>query len=498
MSELETRKELIEDFLRAYAGAGLEVSEDGELLMRLGENGYEVRLEAGKLLLHLWSEERTWVRRVAAVEEATAGRLALRVERFGQRRPASLMLATPRAGAAGEVERRRARRSYATFFRRLLQREFPGAKIESLSTASDLKNSFSGLYTRAQVGAGKHWWAVLGVNAREEPATVDGILTYGLIWLDWNRRRHPERVFPGLRLYVPMGQCALTASRLLGLDSSLGRFEVYEVDQQGFTCQPVEPEVANWDTRLLPAAWAAEINRAEESSVARICALEPEVIERVVGPTRPEVSLRVCGLEFARATGGEVFFGVGEQQRLTRQNWAKLETLVRELVRRRVAGGRADDPFYRLQAERWLESVVLREMHTLDPRLDREQLYRQLPAFAAGDRSVVDLLGVTHQGQLVVVELKATTEIHLPLQGLDYWQRVRWLQRRGELESFGYFPAQPLRPDPPELLLVAPAFQFHPTTEMLVRYFTPEIRVTLVGLNEDWRRGLQVVFRKSC
>ncbi|MFQ5817039.1 MAG: hypothetical protein ACE5H2_03665 [Terriglobia bacterium] len=497
MGELEARKGVIEEFLRAHAGAGLEVSEDGELLFRLAANSYEVRLEAGKLLLHLWSEERTWVRRVAEVEEAAAGRLRVRVERFGQRRPGTLTLATPRGATPTDAIRRVARRTYATFFRRLLEREFPRGKIENLSTAADLKNSFSGLYTRALVGVGKTWWAVLGVNDSEEPASVDGILTYGLIWLAWHRHRWPERVCAGLRLYVPVGRGALSACRLLALDAALGRFEVYEVNQQEFTCAPLAVEVGNWDTRLLPAAWAVEVRRAEESSVARICALAPEMIERVVLPPRPELSLRVRGLEFARAAGGEVWFGVGTQQRLTPQHWPKLETLLRELLRRRVAGGQPNDAFYRLQSERWLESVVLETIHTLDPRLERAQLYRQVPALAAGERRVVDLLGVTRDAQLVVMELKASSEIHLPLQGLDYWQRVRWLHQRGELERFGYSPARPLKPDPPELLLIAPAFQFHPTTETLIRYFTPQLRLTLVGLNEDWRRELQVVFRKT-
>lgn len=499
MGESETRKAILEEFLsRCAGGAGLEVSEEGELLFRLGADNYEVRLEAGKLLLHLWSDERTWVRRVVGVEEPAPGRLLVSVERFGQRRPATLTLAAPRAAAPGDTERRAARRTYATFFRRLLQREFPRSRIENLSTAADLKNSFSGLYTRALVGAAKSWWAVMGVNAAEEPASVDAILTYGLIWRAWSRGRHPERVFAGLRLYVPVGRGELTASRLLALHPSLGRVELYEVDQREFTCAPVSPTVGNWDTRLLPAAWAAEVRRAEESSTERICALAPDVIERVVLPTRPEVSLRVRGLEFARAGGGEIRFGVGDDsERLTPQNWPKLETLVRELVRRRVPGARSDDPFYRLQAERWLESVVLEGIHTVDPRLEPERLYRQIPAFVAGERNVVDLLGATREGQLLVIELKVSSEIHLPLQALDYWQRVRCLQQRGELESFGYFPARPLKPNPPELLLLAPAFQFHPTTETLVRAFAPEVPVTLIGINEDWRHGLRVVFRKT-
>jgi hypothetical protein len=37
---------------------------------------------------------------------------------------------------------------------------------------------------------------------------------------------------------------------------------------------------------------------------------------------------------------------------------------------------------------------------------------------------MIDVLAVTREGRLAVLELKAEKDIHLPLQGLDYWSRV--------------------------------------------------------------------------
>jgi hypothetical protein len=37
---------------------------------------------------------------------------------------------------------------------------------------------------------------------------------------------------------------------------------------------------------------------------------------------------------------------------------------------------------------------------------------------------MAEVLTVTRQGRPAVVELKADEDIHLPLQGLDYWSRV--------------------------------------------------------------------------
>ncbi len=496
MGEWDALREKMESFLAAEADR--EVSEGGELLFDLRESHYRLEEAHGKLLLHLWSEERNWVRRVVGVAEETRERLVLEVERF-ERRPGRLAIATPRRRATVDRERAAARRKYVGLLRRLLQREFPRARVEGLSAARDLKLSFSGLYTRARLREGERWWVVLGVGAGEDSAAVDGILTYALVWLDWNRRRYPERVWAGLRLFLPVEHTQTTASRLAFLDRRRMRAELFAVDEAEFTCVRVDlRDWGNRETRMAPLGRAQAIRTAESSAVERIRALAPTEIETSVPAARDQLVLRIRGLEFARAAGGRVRFGVGrEEQELTPGNFSDLAGLVERLRRERTAGGTPASPYYRLQAESWLESAVLAAPRAVDARLERERLYRQVFVAGGGERGVADLLGATRDGQLVVLELKASTDIHLPLQGLDYWMRVHWHQQRGELAGAGYFPGVQLKATPPELLLVAPALQFHPTTEALVQFFAPAVRVTLVGLNEDWRRELKVVRRQS-
>ncbi len=36
----------------------------------------------------------------------------------------------------------------------------------------------------------------------------------------------------------------------------------------------------------------------------------------------------------------------------------------------------------------------------------------------------------------------------------------------------------------------------HPTTDTLLRYLSPEIPWELLGIDEHWREGVRVVFRK--
>jgi len=73
--------------------------------------------------------------------------------------------------------------------------------------------------------------------------------------------------------------------------------------------------------------------------------------------------------------------------------------------------------------------------------------------------------------------------------------RVKWHLDRGEFTRHGYFPGLALRPEPPRLLLVAPALDFHPKSEVILRFFAPEIEVERIGLAAGWRAQLEVMFR---
>ena len=127
----------------------------------------------------------------------------------------------------------------------------------------------------------------------------------------------------------------------------------------------------------------------------------------------------------------EITFGAGANETpLTDENARELRDLVARLFARRTAGQKdakpnARDPLYRMQPERWLESELRRDVSLIDARVDRAHVYTQVPAFAAADRGMLDLLSVHKDGRLAVIELKADDDLHLALQGLDYWVRVR-------------------------------------------------------------------------
>ncbi len=236
-----------------------------------------------------------------------------------------------------------------------------------------------------------------------------------------------------------------------------------------------------------------------------------------------ELSFHLHGLEFARIRTGfsgnsfnhaqEISFGAGVNETpLTQDNAEDLRELVRRLFVRRACDGDKRDPLYRMQPERWLESVLRRDLESLNgavtPHLDAKHVYSQVPAFAASDRGMLDLLGVTSDGRLAVIELKADDDLHLSLQGLDYWIRVRWHHMQtadsaygptfglGEFQRHGYFTGLRLSQEAPRLYLVAPALRIHPATETILRYLSPRVEWSLLALDERWRKRVKVVWRK--
>jgi hypothetical protein len=195
---------------------------------------------------------------------------------------------------------------------------------------------------------------------------------------------------------------------------------------------------------------------------------------------------------------GELLFGLERKRKARSSSGGEIRQLAAELSRFRCADA-ADrlNPLYLRNREAWLESRVRSAIEEIDARLLAAPIYDQVPAFAAADRGVLDLLALERDGRLAVIELKATEDIHLPLQALDYWMRVKWHLDRHEFTANGYFPGVELLTEPPRLLLVSPALDFHPSNEDVLRYFAPNIEVERIGVGLEWRKELKVVFRSA-
>ena len=487
--------------LEAMAASGAEVHEDGEWLAEFAGLRCELRLEGKNSLVHLWSGERNLTRRILRVKERSERRIVLEVQRFGRSKPSRLaFLRTDGARPAGRVMREQFR---ARLLRILCDR-FPDAVFESFTAAPDLKHSFSGVYVRGCMRDGRGSWAVLAASPGEGAAGIDGILTFGIIWLDWMRAHAERHGVEGLRLCVPKGTSRLLRERALAL-SPEARTEILEFRERDGTVQATDSaDAGNLESRLFPRREVESVLAAARASAERIPLRAPDAtdaespIETRALPGMSEAALCFRGLEFARWSPEGISFGLGNsRQRLSDATQPALERLVRQLgLHRSSLASETNHFLYRAAPERWLEAMILADPTRLDAQLDPPHLYSQVPALAAGDRGVLDLLGVTRGGRLVVIELKASEDIQLPVQAIDYWLRVRRHQREGHFQRHGYFAGVELSAKPPLVWLVAPALRFHPATDTLLKYLAPEIQITRIGLNENWRRGIKVLFRK--
>ena len=495
---------LLQEFL-AGAENGVVV-EDGQIIFDLASAQYSISAERGRCLLHLWSEERNIVREVAEAESKN-GLLALSVRRFGQARTHTLEIHRHRDRRT--VTAQKASRSlYARVLERTLRRQLPDWKMGRLVTSMDLERSFSPVYARGILRKGRSSFAVLGVNQQETQVSVDAILTFGLLWLQACREREAPRSFvEGLKLYVPPRSSSTLQIRMAYLDHEAAKIQLFEFDERDESLLEIDSaDHGNINTRLTHCPDDARVRSRFHSAVARVLAAMPQAEVTVLTPT--EISFRLHGLEFARARAvnvpgsfqieEEIIFGTaGYQARLVEDNEATFQQFVRTLLDARRLDGDRRDPLWRMYPERWLESLVFKNVAAVDSRLDSAHVYSQVPAFSASDRAMIDVLTCTRSGRLAVLELKADEDIHLPLQGLDYWARVRWHHARGEFQQFGYFPGMHLATQPPLLYLVAPSLRVHPAAETILRYFSPEIEWTLAGLDERWREGVRVIYRKS-
>lgn len=486
-----------EELVQAIAGltGTIEVREDGERIPTLANFQHEVRAHGKRVILHLWSGERSLARAVVRIAHKETGRLLLEVECFGRARPGKLEFTSTEAARS---ETQLTRDAFREEFHALLREQSPDEEIETIANAADLEHSLSGRYVRAMMRAGSDHWAVLAAGGRESSSTIDAMMTFALIWMEHARTRVTNGRIAGLRVFFPAGRSKWIAHRAAAIDPRYA-VELYELRKEIGRALRVQPDDSgNLLTRIVPRRDAENLLAAAEPQIAPICAIAPDAVTATQVAGTNEIALRYRGAQFARWRDGCVFFGIGDSQQLLAPDTRPgFELLLRDLsLYRRAPAEKPSHPFYRMHPERWLEMAIARDVARIDPQLDGRFVYSQVPAFSAGDRSVIDLLCVTRAGRLAILELKADEDIHLVMQAADYWLQVRRHQLQGDLKKEGYFPGVELSDEPPLLYLIAPAIRFHPATGTLLRYLSPEIEVQRVGVSEDWRKELRVVLHQ--
>jgi hypothetical protein len=471
----------IEEFLSRCSNPAVVEVGDEPLPLIPGQHSWEVR--HGSLFFSAWPEHRSINRRITAIEARKPGLLVCTIQRFGGMagRLNVLDLAHPRS-----VNRlvTGGRQSFSEAFRRMLNRQFPGWTVRTLSTEMSLQQSLSPKYPRAVLEQGKRRIAALACpSIADEPQ----FLSFALLWHDHVSGNEQNRSRVPLALFLPSAAGNVTALRLKWLRVPV---RLFRYNQHGSAGEIDAFDLGNMDSYI--------VSRYSKPPAPQLQTFLEHLRDRygveAVEDSESTLSLRCYGLEFAQVRKEEIYCGLDSSSRHVPASLAEVESLAEAvaLARNPDAPSR-DHPLYRAQPENWLESSVRRYPGVIDPTLEGQPVWSQVITFAAADRDVIDLLSASRDGSLAVIELKTGEDIHLPLQALDYWMRVEWHIRTGELDQF--FRGITLQRTSPRLLLVAPAVQFHPSNEIVLSYFDARIETERVGLNLEWQQGLKVAFR---
>ncbi len=447
------------------------VLEEGGELIRLSPGEYSVEIRAGRLWVEAWPEAMSLSRRILSVDNYKPGVLDCSIHRFGGEagKLSFLDLGRPQTNhrtLSGE------RHSFSEQFRRMLFRQFPGWTVASLSCGMDLQRSFSPVFPRAKLTKGQETMAAMACPGKDhEPE----LLTFALLWLHHLRTSR-------LCLFLPDGAGSLTAHRLHWLRRDLLRPRIFRFNEHGSAGEVDPQDLGNLQTevsaRYLPPQTGPEV-QALLSHLKNIPGVGYSY------ELNGAVSLQYRGSEFARAEEGRFFLNWEERREVPPQRTCEIEEFAKHLSNLATT-----PPAF---PERWLESVVRANLSVVDPALRLEPLHSQVLTFAAGSRTVVDLLAVSIEGRLTVLELKASEDIHLPMQALDYWTRIKWHAERRELQQL--FPGIALTPAAPKLVLLAPAMSFHSANATVLSYFSPKIDVERIGTNSHWHEQFKVVLR---
>jgi len=372
----------------------------------------------------------------------------------------------PGNGLPPVIDLRRRRRAFQAQLGKALCAYFGVRNIERQTLYSDRRYGIGGAYPRFFLGKN----AVIAVDPDESAAVINGVMRAALLWAPLIRRR--------VAIVVPHGREQTLSARLRVMPHLREAFQWLQWD--GAAISAFEDTAAEPETHVHDFA-PPDV----EPEVARIRALAPELLHRVPNIAAGTISIRLRGIEVAQVSEKTTIYPLGEP----------IERVIRELEAARRYGSR--HPLARAHEEQWLESNLMSEIRQLLPSVDVQHIYPQVPSFVGAERNVIDLLTVTNEGRLVVIEIKTAADPDLPLQALDYWIAVERHRKAGDFMKKGYFNGCTLRNEPAVLVLVAPLLEYHKTAARLIRVLPAEAPLLEIGINQSWKRKIKVLRRRG-
>ena len=361
-------------------------------------------------------------------------------------------------------------RKRRTSFQRMIAGAVPkyfGRSVTRQTLHSDKRYGIGGAYPRLLVGPAQ---AVIAVDPDESTPVINGILRAAIQWAPIVKRR--------IAVVVPAQRSQTILTRLQAMPKLRRSFDWLIWD--GENLSPMPQQTSAPETHVYPY-----VKPDVDMEVARLLALAPpgllQAVPQIAGHA---VSIRLRGLEIARVAEGETAYPLGEP----------LESLIEQLSADRRHGSR--HPLARAHEEAWLESNLIAHIRDVLP-VRQDCIYPQVPSFGPDERKIIDLLTITDNGRLVVIEIKAVADPDLPFQALDYWLAVERHRKSGDFTANGYFKGIEIRDEPALLVLVAPLLSFHRRLDRLLEMLPAALPLAQIGVNQSWKKTIKVLRRKG-
>jgi hypothetical protein len=419
----------------------------------------DIVIDAGRIRLG------TWERRIDEVAWLRPNIVRLRVSQRTRSMPDELVL-YPGEQLPSKAGLRRRRRLFQKQLGASLAEHFKTRARQQQMLYTDRIHGIGGAYPRFRIG--DH--AVIAVDPDESQAVVNAVMRAAILWSVLIRRP--------LTVVVPKHRGHTIASRLAVMDRLARMFDWLEFDGE----------------RLTPLSEPSGAARTEvhefhcpnvSGEVTRILESAPLALNSINDIAGRRVSIRFRGIEIAGVTEQGTTYPLGKP----------LLRVLEELAAVRRPG--STHPLARAHEERWLESNLIGDIGRLLPSIDPAHVYPQVPSFVGEERNIIDLLTITGDGRLVVMEIKAAADPDLPFQALDYWIAVERHRSAGDFQNKGYFRGKRLKDEPALLVLVAPLLAFHRAAAPLMAVFPNRVPLLEIGLNQAWKKEIKILRRRG-
>src|SRR5260370_16389960 len=169
--------------------------------------------------------------------------------------------------------------------------------------------------------------------------------------------------------------------RLAHLNHEIAKLQIVEMEERDEPVAEIDPsDVGNIKARVVECPDSVQGRGGFGKAINKVRAIIPQAETAVLSST--EISFRLHGLEFAQARMSnvpgtfkveeEIIFGVaGFQARLTQETAAAFAEFVPEVAAATHPGADRHDSLWRMYPERWLESLVIKNVPAIDSWLDR-------------------------------------------------------------------------------------------------------------------------------